>query len=392
MLDGPLYPWETDYSRRLDEARRHSHALPDEDLDSTSAEALTDAIVNEHSAQDVVLAYEAIESKTYNMSAIAGADVARDAQPTRLELAVPCAGAGQELRHAGGGLRATGEHAWVTLQFDVPIAFDQAQLVEVREQWFASLRAGAEQANEVIRGHRRELRDAVRRIIEPRHATRQAILSATNALDIPLNQGDGEQRFFAPRPKLLTLKDIERTVTAGGNEHGLAVDIADAIVAQIESFALALERSPNTANKIASEDEETLRDVLLFVLNANWQGLATGETFLGKGKTDILLRWRNRDAFIGECKFWHGERLFDAGLEQLLGRYTVWRDTRVAMLLFIRDRTDVSSVIEKATARIEAHPRYVGPGAASSSFRLWAQHDAAKIVVAHLIPVVMPTM
>jgi hypothetical protein len=132
--------------------------------------------------------------------------------------------------------------------------------------------------------------------------------------------------------------------------------------------------------------------VLLFVLNANWEGLATGETFLGKGKTDILLRWRNCDAFIGECKFWNGEHLFDAGLEQLLGRYTVWRDTRVAMVLFIGNRTNLTSVIEKAKARVRAHSRFVGPGSTSSSFRLRAQHDADKIVVADLVPVVMPTM
>jgi len=392
MFHEQIRPWATDYQRRLDEARRHSHALPDAELDAVAADALVDAIVNEHSAQDVEVAYEAIESKTYALSPIAGEDASATARPTRFELAVPCAGAVQELQHAGGGSRSTGDRSWVTMQFDVSADFDQEQLAQIQEQWFASLRAGADQANAVIRQRREELRQAVQQIIQPRHATRQAILRATRALNIPLNQKEDGRQLLTPQPKLLTLQDLERSAAAGGNEYGLAAGIADAIVAQIEAFALALERSPNTANKLAPHDEETLRDVLLFVLNTNWEGLATGETFLGKGKTDILLRWRNRDAFIGECKFWNGETLFDQGLEQLLGRYTVWRDTRVAMLLFIRNRADVTSIIDKAKARIRAHGRFVGPGPKSSSFRLRAQHDADKIVVADLVPVVMPKM
>jgi hypothetical protein len=70
------------------------------------------------------------------------------------------------------------------------------------------------------------------------------------------------------------------------------------------SFTSALERLAETANKLAGENEETIRDLLLFILNSNYQGAATGETFIGHGKSDVLLRWHDRDAFIGECKYW----------------------------------------------------------------------------------------
>lgn len=390
MFQDRLQPWATDYPRRLDEALRHCHALSDAELDAASPDALADAIVTEHAAQDIVVQYEALESRTYVMSPPPERASAPKGSPTRFELSLPCTGAMNDLRHAGGSARMTGDKAWLTLQFDVSGAFEPDQLLAVRDQWFASVSEGAAQANLVIKQRREELREAAMQIIAARHATRRAIVRATGALEIPLNQGDTERQMLRPRPRFLTLTDIERASAAGGNEVGLAGDVADAIVEQVRSFALALERSPNTANRLAPHDEETLRDVLLFVLNSNWHGLATGETFLGKGKTDILLRWRNRDAFIGECKFWHGEALFDAGLEQLLGRYTVWRDTRVAMLLFIRDRADVSGVISKAQHRIRAHTRYIGPGDDDSSFRLRAQHDAQKIVLATLIPVVIP--
>ena len=46
-------------------------------------------------------------------------------------------------------------------------------------------------------------------------------------------------------------------------------------------FNAAMERLTATANKLAGEDEATIRDLLLFILNAHYQGLATGETLAG---------------------------------------------------------------------------------------------------------------
>ena len=37
---------------------------------------------------------------------------------------------------------------------------------------------------------------------------------------------------------------------------------------------------------------------------------ATGETFCKLDKTDILIEFENKAAFIGECKIWHGEKCF----------------------------------------------------------------------------------
>jgi hypothetical protein len=38
-------------------------------------------------------------------------------------------------------------------------------------------------------------------------------------------------------------------------------------------------------------------------LNSHYEGAATGETFNGTGKTDILVRHGLDNAFIGQCKF-----------------------------------------------------------------------------------------
>ena len=49
-------------------------------------------------------------------------------------------------------------------------------------------------------------------------------------------------------------------------------------------------------------DEETIRDLLLALLNAQFEGAAAGEVFNAAGKTDILIRAGDRNVFIAECK------------------------------------------------------------------------------------------
>jgi len=117
--------------------------------------------------------------------------------------------------------------------------------------------------------------------------------------------------------------------------------------------AIALERTPSLAAKLK---EEEIRDVLLIGLNGQFEGKAGGELFNGGGKTDILIRVDNRNIFIGECKVWHGEKSMDEAHEQLFS-YLVWRDTKAAILLFIRNK-DVTAVIRKAVAKIWKHPNF----------------------------------
>lgn len=96
--------------------------------------------------------------------------------------------------------------------------------------------------------------------------------------------------------------------------------------------------------------------LLLIILNGHFQGIVTGETFNGTGKTDILIRVEDRNIFIGECKFWKSPATISKTLDRLLG-YMVWRDTKGALLLFIRER-DASAAIKKAVAEMAKHPRF----------------------------------
>jgi len=73
-----------------------------------------------------------------------------------------------------------------------------------------------------------------------------------------------------------------------------------------------------------------MRDWPMFMLSASYETpdgrdlFIGGETENGDGKTDIFVRYRDRNAFIGECKIWSGESRFSDAIDQLLS-YTVPR-------------------------------------------------------------------
>src|SRR5262249_14489481 len=92
----------------------------------------------------------------------------------------------------------------------------------------------------------------------------------------------------------------------------------------------------------------------LVILNGQFEGHATGETFNRTGKTDILIREKDRNLFIAECKFWDGSKSLTDAIDQVLS-YTCWRDTKVAVIVFNR-RKDISSVLAAVRKAATDHP------------------------------------
>lgn len=139
-----------------------------------------------------------------------------------------------------------------------------------------------------------------------------------------------------------------------------AIDDADyeAVLEVLRSARNSLERIANATIQLK---EEHIRDLLLPILNSHFRGKAAGEVFQGAGRTDILVREDDRNVFIGECKISDRkstnqsvETVVTGALDQLLG-YLVWRDTKAALVLFIRD-LDESATIHKALRTIGNHP------------------------------------
>jgi hypothetical protein len=197
-----------------------------------------------------------------------------------------------------------------------------------------------------------------------------------NTYTIPLRR-----RQVAPRPGPVNPQPAQSFKP----EPALTEQDYEGAIAVLRNMRNALERSPSTTRHLS---EEQIRDLLLVNLNAQFEGKAAGEVFNGAGKTDILIRVEDRNVFIGECKIWKGPKTVSDALNQLLG-YLVWRDTKAALLLFIRD-ADVSAVTAKAVARIEDHPNYKRRGRTSTEerydFVLHAPGDPAREIHLALLP------
>lgn len=127
------------------------------------------------------------------------------------------------------------------------------------------------------------------------------------------------------------------------------------ILKVIHDVGKQFERLPST---YAGKDEEHLRDHMLLILEPNFEGSATGETFNKKGKTDILLRHEGSNIFVAELKYWHGKKAYLDTITQLLS-YLTWRDSKADIVIFVSNK-DFTSVLNTIRESTHEHPNYLG--------------------------------
>lgn len=133
----------------------------------------------------------------------------------------------------------------------------------------------------------------------------------------------------------------------------LAAEDYEHILSVMENMVGVMEQSPGAFREI---DEESLRTHFLVQLNGHFSGDATGETFNYEGKSDILIKVGGKNIFIGECKFWTGEKGYIETLDQVLS-YLSWRDTKAAVLVFNRNK-DFTAVLAKIEEATPGHPNF----------------------------------
>lgn len=187
------------------------------------------------------------------------------------------------------------------------------------------------------------------------------ILSKRNNLmkiNIPLKVNKDVSKTFSIPPvsirKSISVHKPAATTETYKPEPTLDESMYREILKLIDDMGKEFERLPSTSK---NKGEEDLRDFLLLMLQPHFKGSATGETFNCTGKTDILLRYENSNVFVGECKFWKGEKGYLATIDQLLD-YLTWRDSKVAVIMFVRNR-DFTKVIEKVKEVTPKHSNYI---------------------------------
>lgn len=122
----------------------------------------------------------------------------------------------------------------------------------------------------------------------------------------------------------------------------------------IRMHAQQMEQSPRT---YAGMGEEDRRQTVVAVLNTHYAGRAHAEAFNNEGKTDILIRYEGRNLFICECNFWSGAEGFRKTIDQLF-HYTGWRDTKLAIVMFVREKA-LTSILKKARQALTEYETFV---------------------------------
>jgi len=183
-------------------------------------------------------------------------------------------------------------------------------------------------------------------------------------------RNDGSEQLVLPthtRP----IKVIRVEPAKADPLYHLSMADYDDILKVIEGMTKVFERSPSV---FATMNEEDLRTILLVALNGVFQGGATGETFNGAGKTDIIIRVKDVNVFIAECLIWHGPTHFQKKLTDQLFHYATWHDSKLAAIVFNRQQ-NFSAVVEKIRETVAAMPDclesapYGSPTACRHKFR-----------------------
>jgi hypothetical protein len=128
----------------------------------------------------------------------------------------------------------------------------------------------------------------------------------------------------------------------------------DFILKTLGDMTKVMESAPKDFETLG---EEALRSHFLVQLNGHYEGLAKGEVFNSEGKTDILIPWKGKNIFIGECKIYKGPQVVSDALDQLLG-YMTWRDTKAALVLLSRNK-DFSNVLEQVKNTVKNHSHFL---------------------------------
>jgi hypothetical protein len=254
--------------------------------------------------------------------------------------------------------------------------------IEAVRFWLGNRNKDIEGGNAQLKGSIKPVWEVKRKQLEEQRGTTAALLQKLN---IPLHQDpNAKAKPIEIKPRQLRTV-IEKPKPKSTPEPTLNREDVIALVDFIEQYARQFEVAPRTYQKM---EEEELRDLLVGMMNANYPGSATGETFSKLGKTDISLRVEWGSVLICECKFWSGAKGYGDALDQLF-RYLTWRQNYGVLLHFckLKDMTQGIAAAQRASSE---HPSFTQASLhAASESRFSTRHvhpqDASKLVeVFHL--------
>lgn len=216
--------------------------------------------------------------------------------------------------------------------------------------WLGGRNRDIEVGNRDLRDRIRQVWESRRRRLEEQRGTADRVLEKLN---IPLYQ-DPHARVKPVEIRPRTIKTIVgRPSPRAAAEPAIRRDDILALVDFIDQYARQFEVAPRTYSKMT---EEGLRDLIVSMLNANYPGSTTAETFNKLGKTDIRLQIAKGDVLIAECKMWSGPKAYVAGLEQLF-RYLTWRQNYGILITFCGNKA-MTHAVRQAKDEVGRHESF----------------------------------
>lgn len=222
---------------------------------------------------------------------------------------------------------------------DAMLEYVQSQF----ENEFKSYKTMIGYVNAEVTSYNNQLSTSIMQLLEERKKKANSFSIISNALQIPLTANKN-----APNTKPIQLKRIVRQPSVKPMVKPAIPEpyISDWDYENINSIiSMCGTTMEKTAKTYFANTEEELRDHLLAALNTHYEA-ATGETFRKIGKTDIHIEFENKAAFIGECKIWHGDRLFQRAIQQVIN-YSTWRDLKVSVIIFNKENQSFQTILSK---------------------------------------------
>jgi hypothetical protein len=162
--------------------------------------------------------------------------------------------------------------------------------------------------------------------------------------------------FTVPSIQKKAIPQPQVSKKAFTSEPTMNIEMYEDVLKVLFDFGRSMERKPSTYQ---GKDEEAIRDLLITILETRYEATtATGESFNKGGKTDILLKYQDgSNLFVGECKWWKGEKEFSEAINQLFDNYLTWRDSKTALFFFVKNK-DISTVNSKILETVKDHPYF----------------------------------
>ena len=216
---------------------------------------------------------------------------------------------------------------------------------------FENYKAMISYVNEEVSNYNNSLNDYIKNLLSNRKSKADNFSGLMQKLTIPLKVNS--QAPSISRVPLTLKKEIKSFPAKKKQEESWYISDKDYsyIKRVISQECNSFEHSPSACQKL---NEEELRNLLLGTLNTHFDSMATGETFRKTGKTDIRIQFKNKAAYIAECKIWHGISELKKAIEQLFS-YTTWKDIRTSLIIFNKDIKDFSLVINKVKTELSTN-------------------------------------